>query len=162
MSKPYKPYGPPTRGHIEDYRCFEKNDCDFLYDHESCEGCPEISSCANQGHADLKTITLKELNEAYKDYNSKGIVISSVHMYGDYTSLVIYRPETDEEFAVKVKEYEEKLAIYNKWVEEHKKTPENKKLIQQKKLQTRLEKAKAETKRLEDLLEKGDDDDEKR
>lgn len=154
MAKPYKPYGPPTRGHVVDYRCFEKNDCDFLYDHESCEGCPEKETCAFDGHANLDDITLKELNEAYKDYAPEDIVISSVYMYDDYTSLAIHRPETDEEFAIKVKEYQEKLDIYNKWVEEHKKTPENKKLLQQKKLQTRLEKAKAEAKRLEDLLKK--------
>jgi hypothetical protein len=155
MAKPYKPYGPPTRGHVKDYRCFEKNDCDFLYYHETCEGCPEKESCAKiNGHADLYSITLKKLNEAYKDYAPEDIVISSVCIMDDFTSLVINRPETDEEFAIRVKEYEEKLDIYNKWIEEHKKTPENKKRLQQQKLQTRLEKAKAEAKRLEDLLKK--------
>ena len=147
--KPYKP-NKPIRGMIEDFRCFERNE-DCVYK-GGCENCDEREDCEGNGFEFLRKTTLQNLVQAYGEYDFKDIEISSVCMYSDNTSLVIRRPETDEEFAIKMEEYEKELKIYNDWMEDN--TPEKRKQKAEAKKLAKLAKLKKETELLEKEMNK--------
>lgn len=141
MNKPHE----LTRRKVEDYRCLKKNeDCA-----DGCENCMynlTYEECETKGYYTLNRISLQELVNAYKDYDLKDIEIESVYMGDDYTGLAIMRPETDEEFAVRMKEHEDNIAEYNKWLENN--TPEKKKQRKEEKRLAKLAKLQEEIERL--------------
>ena len=145
MSKPQKPYKPGRR-HIEDYRLFEINVC--VEENDGCDNCPETQTCDRRYYyIDLSRVSLANLIEAYKDYNPNDILIGAIDTGDHYSSLEILRPETDEEFAVKVKAYEVAVEEYNKWLENN--TPEKKQQRKEEKKLAKLTKLKEEAKKLE-------------
>lgn len=145
MNKPSKPYRWP----IEDYRCFELAEC--VKENNGCENCSERDTCREFQYYDLTSITLAELNEAYKDYDPDTIEIRSVYVIDRNTSLEIRRPQTEEEFAPSMKKYEEELKEWEEWkknntpekrAERKKQKEEERKVKKLAKLQAEMDKLK--------------------
>jgi hypothetical protein len=110
----------PVRGQEDDYRCFQANeDCED----KNCDTCDDRDNCTSKGYQDLTSITLAELIEAYKGYDTHKVEIHAID--SEYPSLSILRPETDEEFNTRVIQYEKDMAEYNRWLLDN--TPEKKK-----------------------------------
>ncbi len=140
MFKPRKPVL-PVRSMVEDYRCCEPNQ-DCMDDNGPCEICEEREECCR--HLNLYRITVGELIDTYGE-NARDIEIETSYS-NPPSSLIINRPENDEEFTVRLKEYEKEVIAYNQWMESN--TPEKKKEKAEAKRLERLEKLK---RKLEEL-----------
>lgn len=100
------PVEPRRKTSVRDYSCVEK------YTEEWDEGDVHITATH---YENLIGINLKQLNEAYKDYNPEDIQIIAVQENSKPPSLIILRPQKEEEFEAEMKKYIEKLAWYESW-----------------------------------------------
>jgi hypothetical protein len=126
--KPQKP-GKPYRNNVPDYRCNKPRDPDEL--EEVKELCEEDGReiLEYEYYEGIEHITLAELVSAYKECDLSKIIVLAYVEEDDRCYVGLERSETDEEFVIRLKQYESDLEKYNKgyakWQENN--NPEKKK-----------------------------------
>jgi hypothetical protein len=141
----YKPTK-PIKSTVVDYRLHEKDP----------EGYEDDDGNVKECLFTLENVSVKQILDAYPEHTPEDLIVSYGHMPGEgnYRTLVVCRPESDEEFAKRLADYEKCLAVYE--AKRRKKTPEEKEAIHKKSLTTQLARLEAKAAKLRDHLNNGE------
>jgi hypothetical protein len=142
MYKPTK----PIKSVVVDYRLHEKDP----------EGYEDDDGNVKECIFTLEEVSVKQILDAYPEHTPEDLIVSYGYMPGDgdHRTLVVCRPESDEEFAKRLTDYEKCLAEYE--AKRRKKTPEEKEAIHKKSLATQLARLEAKAAKLRDHLNSGE------